>query len=146
MENYKHILLAIDINAEYENIIRRALNLCQTPDDICLAYVCLPSVYVQPYLYGLEYNTITDTNRVTSAREILEKIAMKFGINKEKIIVNVGKPSDEIKRIADESDIDLIVIGTHGQSGIQLLLGSTANSVLHGVKQDVLTVRLQDTK
>jgi universal stress protein A len=44
--------------------------------------------------------------------------------------------------MANEKNIDLIVIGTHGRSGIKLLLGSTANSVLHGVKQDVLAVRV----
>jgi universal stress protein A len=34
------------------------------------------------------------------------------------------------------------VIGTHGQSGISLLLGSTASSVLHGSGCDVLAVRI----
>ena len=37
---------------------------------------------------------------------------------------------------------DLIVVGTHGRHGIGLLLGSTANSVLHGVDRDVLAVRV----
>jgi universal stress protein A len=36
----------------------------------------------------------------------------------------------------------LIVIGTHGQKGLQLLLGSTANAVLHGAGCDVLAVRI----
>jgi universal stress protein A len=40
--------------------------------------------------------------------------------------------------------IDLIVMGTHGQSGLKLLLGSTANSVLHGAGCDILAVRVGD--
>jgi universal stress protein A len=46
--------------------------------------------------------------------------------------------------MADESNADLIVLGTHGRSGIRLLLGSTANAVLHGAKQDVLAVRIHN--
>jgi len=38
--------------------------------------------------------------------------------------------------------MDLIVLGTHGQKGVQLLLGTTANSVLHGSNCDVLAVRI----
>jgi universal stress protein A len=56
--------------------------------------------------------------------------------------VENGVPADEIKEMANKKSIDLIVIGTHGRSGIKLLLGSTANAVLHGVKQDVLAVRV----
>jgi universal stress protein A len=44
--------------------------------------------------------------------------------------------------MAEKINADLIVVGTHGQSGLRLLLGSTANAVLHGVKTDVLAVKV----
>ena len=50
--------------------------------------------------------------------------------------------AEEIHTLANEINTDLIVIGTHGRSGLKLLLGSTANSVLHSAKQDVLAVRI----
>ena len=50
--------------------------------------------------------------------------------------------ADEIHKVAKQINTDLIVIGTPGRCGLQLLLGSTANSVLHGVKQDVLGVKV----
>ena len=37
---------------------------------------------------------------------------------------------------------DVIVVGSHGRHGIALLLGSTANGVLHGATTDVLAVRV----
>ena len=40
-----------------------------------------------------------------------------------------GTPAREIRRFAEEHGMDLIVLGTHGQKGVQLLLGATANSV-----------------
>jgi universal stress protein A len=54
----------------------------------------------------------------------------------------MGNPADEIHNMANEIQADLIVIGKHGQSGLKLLLGSTANAVLHGVNCDVLAVKV----
>ena len=56
--------------------------------------------------------------------------------------VVVGAAADEIHAAAEKLGSDLIVIGTHGRSGMRLLLGSTANAVLHGVKTDVLAVKV----
>jgi universal stress protein A len=44
--------------------------------------------------------------------------------------------------MAVERGADLIVIGSHGRHGLQLLLGSTANGVLHLSECDVLAVRV----
>jgi universal stress protein A len=53
-----------------------------------------------------------------------------------------GRPEAEIHRVAEELEADLIVVGSHGRHGLALLLGSTANGVLHGAKTDVLAVRV----
>ena len=56
--------------------------------------------------------------------------------------VRVGVPVDEILRFADAEKADLIVIGTHGRTGLaHLLLGSVAERVVRGAKVPVLTVR-----
>lgn len=144
MSNYKNILVAIDINAPYKNIISKALEVCQSVDDVSLMYVSMPSTYIQPYLYGMEYNAINDGDRMERAREKLANIAREFGISQHKVITKLGVPALTIKEMANEKHVDLIVIGTHGRSGFKLLLGSTANAVLHGVKQDVLAVRVHD--
>ncbi len=56
-----------------------------------------------------------------------------------------GEPKQEITRVAEREHVDLIVVGSHGRHGLALLLGSTANGVLHYAKCDVLAVRLQDS-
>jgi universal stress protein A len=53
-----------------------------------------------------------------------------------------GVPNQEIVQIAKQEQIDLIVVGSHGRHGLALLLGSTANSILHHATCDVLAVRL----
>jgi universal stress protein A len=142
MSNYKNILVAIDVNAPHESIIRKALAVSQSPDDLMLMYTMLPTTHIQPYLYPTEYNAIDDSERISLAHKKLSDIATEFGITEPNVFVKMGVAADEIKEMANEKNIDLIVIGTHGRSGIKLLLGSTANSVLHGVKQDVLAVRI----
>ncbi len=42
----------------------------------------------------------------------------------------------------EEINADLIVVGSHGRHGFALLMGSTANGVLHGARRDVLAVRV----
>jgi len=60
----------------------------------------------------------------------------------EKLVVR-GVPFVEIIRTAKEKDADLIVIGTHGRTGIDhMLFGSTAEKVVRKAACPVLTVRI----
>ncbi|EAW31305.1 hypothetical protein GP2143_07144, partial [marine gamma proteobacterium HTCC2143] len=54
----------------------------------------------------------------------------------------VGRAENEIHSLAEELGAELIVVGSHGRHGIALLLGSTANGILHGATCDVLAVRV----
>jgi universal stress protein A len=60
-------------------------------------------------------------------------------------LMRVGQPLAEIVRAAKESDIDLIIISTHGHTGLKhVFLGSTAESVVRYAPCPVLTVREQE--
>jgi len=57
------------------------------------------------------------------------------------VFIRFGKPSEEILRFADENNVDLIVMGTHGRTGLaHLLAGSVAERVVRSSKLPVLTV------
>jgi nucleotide-binding universal stress UspA family protein len=57
-------------------------------------------------------------------------------------ILREGNPSAEILRTARENDCDLIVMGTHGRTGVpRLLMGSVAEQVLRKAACPVLTVK-----
>ena len=57
--------------------------------------------------------------------------------------VEAGEPSDVILHVASESGSDLIVMGTHGRTGLsRLLIGSVAEAVLRRATCPVLTVRV----
>jgi nucleotide-binding universal stress UspA family protein len=54
-----------------------------------------------------------------------------------------GSPAREIVNFAEENDIDVVVMGTHGRSGVdRLLLGSVAERVVRSSPTPVLTVRV----
>ncbi|MDQ7785742.1 MAG: universal stress protein [Desulfomonilaceae bacterium] len=54
----------------------------------------------------------------------------------------IGNPPHEIVRFADENGVELIVMGTHGLTGIKhLIMGSTAENVVRSANCPVLTVR-----
>lgn len=53
-----------------------------------------------------------------------------------------GAPGEQIGRLAEEEQADLIVMGTHGRSGLRrLLMGSVAETVLRRANCPVLTLR-----
>ena len=56
-------------------------------------------------------------------------------------MLEFGSIKNEVLKVAQENDIDLIVTGSHGKHGLALLLGSTADAILHGAKCDILIVR-----
>ena len=56
--------------------------------------------------------------------------------------IRVGNPVDEIGRFIDEEKVSLVVMGTHGRTGLQhLLVGSVAERVVRTASCPVLTVR-----
>lgn len=59
--------------------------------------------------------------------------------------VRVGRPVDEINHFVDEHNCDVIVMGTHGRTGIRhLIAGSVAERVVRTSKVPVLTTRHPD--
>jgi nucleotide-binding universal stress UspA family protein len=59
-----------------------------------------------------------------------------------KTVIKTGKPFVEIVETAAEEDIDLIIIASHGHTGVEhLLFGSTAEKVIRKAPCPVLTLR-----
>jgi nucleotide-binding universal stress UspA family protein len=71
----------------------------------------------------------------------VENAGKAANIEVEPVILE-GKPAIEIVDFAEKNDIDLIVMGTHGKTGIErLLIGSVAGNVVRHSKKPVLVVR-----
>jgi universal stress protein A len=89
-------------------------------------------------------SAFSSSTRPTSRRaRILHDLTVKYALPAGNARVRHGAPHIEIQDLIKELGVDLLVIGTHGKHGVQLLLGSVANSVIHGVTCDVLAVRIK---
>ncbi len=54
------------------------------------------------------------------------------------IVLKIGKAAEEIVKFAESNDIDIIIMSTHGRSGIgRWVLGSVTDQVLHSSKAPV---------
>jgi len=140
MQSYDTILVPIDVYSDYELVVEKALAIASSSHKLHLLYVAYPQTNVEPYGFFLEKDFSQEVRE--HALSVMKDVADKYEIPQTNINVEIGSPSDEIHHWAEKITADLIVVGTHGQSGLKLLLGSTANAVLHGVKTDVLAVKV----
>ena len=74
---------------------------------------------------------------INFAEERLAKVGKDLSIDETRVHTLLGAPAPEVRNLASEIGADAIVIGSHGHSGWKILLGSTANKVLHGATCDV---------
>ena len=144
---YERILVAIDLTDEAAEVLAAAQQQAAASEapELHLINVVKP---LQLTHGGIELGASAaamglDQQLREQATELVTQWANEAGIPKERLHLKVGNPASEIRATAQEIQADLIVIGTHGRHGLGLLLGSTANGVLHGVQCDVLTVRVQ---
>ena len=85
-----------------------------------------------------------EKNMEENAKNQLEKIVKESLKTKNKVqtFIRKGVVDHEIVKFAEEKKIDLIVMGTHGRTGIELtILGSIAEKVVRKAKCPVLTVK-----
>jgi len=75
---------------------------------------------------------------------ILDEAARKGkdeGVDVEQVLI-VGSPAHDMEKIVEKTGADLVVIGTHGKTGIRkILMGSVAESTIKTVKVPVLLVK-----
>ncbi len=145
METITKILVPIDFSNYSKNALRYTVNFSKKFNSkIFLVYVVEPVIYPSDFSMGQVTFPVTDTELNERAKEELESLAKEEigqGIPVETII-RTGKPFVEINETARELDIDLIIIATHGHTGMEhLLFGSTAEKVVRKAPCPVLTLR-----
>ncbi len=146
MEHYKHILLATDFSDCSTEIANKAKQMAIANNAQLSIVHVVDNLPITDATYGpiIPYDGDLSVQLMDVAKERLAKISSEMDIAENRQWLELGSPKFEIVRIADENDVDLIVVGSHGRHGFALLLGSTANGVLHHAHCDVLAVRIKD--
>ncbi|MES9906122.1 MAG: universal stress protein [Sedimenticola sp.] len=143
MAHYQHILLAIDFSDESGTVINKALELqLHNSAKLSLIHVIEYSGTMYTGEIPIPEDLDLDQQMADHAGKKLDELIARYQLMGSDRFVEIGTPKREIVRVAEAEGVDLIVIGSHGRHGLQLLLGSTANGVLHQTACDVLAVRV----
>jgi len=146
-QKYRRVLAAVDLSPETAQVLDVAQGIsAEHKAELNIAHVIKP---FQHAYAGMNPATLADVGirfeheAASQAQATLNDIARERGVATSAVSVRHGTPATEIHRLVDELGADLVVVGSHGKHGIELLLGSTANAVLHGANCDVLAVRIR---
>lgn len=137
---YKKILFATDFDAVGIKAAKKARKIADENNaDLHLIHVIEPiPAYAYPGFAGFTEIEVPIRER---AEDELKKLGDSLKVDDAHMHLEVGSTKHEILRVAKKLKVDLIVTGSHGKHGLVLLLGSTANAVIHGAECDVLVVR-----
>ena len=141
----KKILVPIDFSDYSKSSLKYAVNFARNFNaSLILVYVIEPVIYPPDFSMGQIAIPTAGLEMDKRAKEELDKLAQKeisSDVNVRKII-KTGKPFVEIIETASEENVDLIIIATHGHTGVeQILFGSTAEKVVRKAPCPVLTLR-----
>ncbi len=146
MTEIKKILCDVDLSDHSKVIAEYTILLAKTMNAEVIVVYTAPSLS-QYVGFHVPPNTIENFvgEIVTGAEKTMETfVSENFpGINAKGHVL-IGYAAEEIVSKADEENADLIIMGTHGRTGLdRILFGSVAEKVVKHAKMPVLTVRPQ---
>ena len=146
MSNYKILLMAVDLSDESAKVAQRAKAMAEANGaSLHIIHVIEPLSFAYGGDIPMDFSGIQEEIH-QQAKQQLERFAAECNVAANQQHIVLGRPEVEIHSKAEEIDADLIVVGSHGRYGLALLMGSTANGVLHGASCDVLAVRVGEHK
>lgn len=139
----KQVLVPIDFSDCSKKALQYALAFAkQFNASLVLLYV-VEANYAGTEYGGLDYVLLEKESRETGQKLLVELAQTIVGDHVPvETLVRTGRPVMEITDVAQEKNVDLIVISTHGHTGLKhLLLGSVSENVVRHAPCPVLTVR-----
>ena len=146
MKAIRNILVATDFSPASRPAFRRALEMAAADGAaLWIAHVTEPPIPISPEGYVLPryYDDVLASVRADAHKRlaVLVSRANKAGVRTKSLILE-GVPHDALNRAARLHRADVMVLGTHGRTGLaRLLVGSVASRVIATAPCPVLTVR-----
>jgi nucleotide-binding universal stress UspA family protein len=133
------IVAPVDFSDYSEEVVRTAMEIAGEAGTVHIVHV-LPDL--SPAEPGIVWGTIDDKARIAKAREALRARFASLPEHQVHFEVRIGDPGQEIADFATRTHADLIVIASHGRTGIKrLLIGSVAERVARLAHCPVLVLR-----
>lgn len=141
----KRILLPTDFSTNSDAATKYACELATSFDaELHLLHaIDLPPAYWPELGTGLDFSTSIGVFKAEAEKSMTKVLDSQWSARRKLVqTILEGSPKVEIIRYAREHDIDLIVISTHGRTGLaHVLMGSVAENVVRTAPCPVLTIR-----
>jgi len=146
--NLKKILVPVDFSHSSREALDYAVSFARQFDaSLIVLHVIVPRCPVDPY--GVNLPAYFETDLMYQANKQLDHLvgeAVPPGVESQRVALQgQGRPAHEIIQAAKELDADLIIIPTHGYTGLKhVVFGSTAEYVVRHAACPVLTLRAKE--
>jgi nucleotide-binding universal stress UspA family protein len=142
---YGDVLLPTDGSAGMDRVIEEAVGLAERHDATLHALYVVNTASLSNLPLEASMDAVSDSLREegrTALAEVERLVDDRVPLESATV---EGSPAREIVDDATETGVDLIVMGTHGRSGVdRILLGSVAERVVRRSPVPVLTVRVTE--
>jgi len=141
---YDHVLLPTDGSRAAEAAADHAFDIARRSDAaVSVLYVVDESIFPVD-IRADQYRVALESEGQRAVDELVAR-AKEAGVEQVSGAVESGAPTAAVLDYADAHGCDLVVMGTHGRSGIErVLLGSVAERVVRKSPVAILTVRPAD--
>jgi nucleotide-binding universal stress UspA family protein len=144
----KRILVPIDFSDHSKKAFRYALSFARQFGAVLeVMYVVEPTIYPSDFGFGQVGFPDVEKELHEKATQELRSLIEEHGSAKIRAVpvVSTGIPFVEITTYAQAESVDLIIIATHGRTGVEhILFGSTAEKIIRKAPCPVLVVRAEE--
>jgi universal stress protein A len=143
MTGYNKLLVLLDLSEDSEQVAIAGRDLAACSNAAMVVLHVVEFVPVEPLGESLMPTAQIEGELVKRSRVKLTDMIARLGLPRTTGRVETGNTKAEILRVADEEQVDLIVLGSRERHGLAILVNFTEDTVLHAAHCDVLAVRLK---
>jgi universal stress protein A len=139
----KNIILAVELFDNEQILVKKGFDYAKKFNAKLTLVHAIEHVVSYGASYGVAVGVEVEEALLESATKSMRKLGRKLGISEKNQIIKFGAAKYVVLEEAEKIKADLIIVGSHGRHGVQLILGSTANAILHSAKFDVLAINIK---